>query len=242
VVQARLVGGAAVDVTVELPAACFLQKDHLNHRSHAKRALYLCRIADAVAAARACNASGCRLIAGLGGPRTLVLCFTSAQHSVPVCVHAALPEGHFPATKLAPGRNALRSAGAASADSAADRSSATAKDQVPAADGVLKQGANKRAFSQLAGGCGKAAGDLPEPLPTPVYNASVLWSMAAHGHFTRLAAILASEDLQRAALLLVAWQEAQLPRSCWDTALSHALWISLAAQVEQGTLVHFLPC
>ncbi len=30
-----------VDVTVEMPVSCFEHKDHLNHRYHVKRALYL---------------------------------------------------------------------------------------------------------------------------------------------------------------------------------------------------------
>jgi U3 small nucleolar RNA-associated protein 22 len=38
-------GDDVVDVAVEMPASCFEHKDHLNHRYHAKRALYLAVLA-----------------------------------------------------------------------------------------------------------------------------------------------------------------------------------------------------
>ena len=34
-----------MDVSLGIPTACLLQKDHLNHQYHAKRALYLATIA-----------------------------------------------------------------------------------------------------------------------------------------------------------------------------------------------------
>ena len=39
---------ACVDVTLTLPSSCFYHKDHLNHRYHAKRALYLLHVAAAL--------------------------------------------------------------------------------------------------------------------------------------------------------------------------------------------------
>jgi U3 small nucleolar RNA-associated protein 22 len=38
-------GDNVVDVAVAMPASCFDHKDHLNHRYHAKRALYLAAVA-----------------------------------------------------------------------------------------------------------------------------------------------------------------------------------------------------
>jgi len=39
---------ACVDVTLTLPPTCFYHKDYLNHRYHAKRALYLVTVATAL--------------------------------------------------------------------------------------------------------------------------------------------------------------------------------------------------
>ena len=36
---------AVADVAMEMPSACFESKDHLNHRYHVKRALYLTAVA-----------------------------------------------------------------------------------------------------------------------------------------------------------------------------------------------------
>lgn len=41
-------GDNVVDVAVQLPASCFEHKDHLNHRYHAKRALYLATLSQQI--------------------------------------------------------------------------------------------------------------------------------------------------------------------------------------------------
>ena len=39
---------ACMDVRLTMPGSCFLQKDHLNHQYHAKRAMYLATVAAAL--------------------------------------------------------------------------------------------------------------------------------------------------------------------------------------------------
>lgn len=41
-------GDYVVDVAVQMPASCFEHKDHLNHRYHAKRALYLAALSQQI--------------------------------------------------------------------------------------------------------------------------------------------------------------------------------------------------
>eukprot|EP00887_Chlorella_sp_A99_P002636 scaffold6.g2636.t1 len=101
-----------VDVAVEMPAECFDAKDQLNHRYHAKRALYLAHLAGVVGGLPGVAsvawesfvadprrpALGVELAAGLapGGLRLRLL--------------PALPRHAFPLHRLAPGRNNLRTA------------------------------------------------------------------------------------------------------------------------------------
>ena len=39
---------ACLDVRLTMPGSCFLQKDHLNHQYHAKRAMYLAAVGAAL--------------------------------------------------------------------------------------------------------------------------------------------------------------------------------------------------
>lgn len=91
---------------------CFHEKDQLNHRYHAKRALYLGELARALAASPPAPGASARLAALDGDARRPALLLAPRGSAPPFAVRLlpALPPGAFPLRKLAPSGNNLRSA------------------------------------------------------------------------------------------------------------------------------------
>ena len=108
-----------LDLAIQMPAECFDNKDQLNHRYHAKRALYVAHIAETLqqhrkfAAAAELKIASLRWDAFRGDPRRPVLIVHLKEEAggggggairlIPVA-----PLGLFPLAKLAPNRNNLR--------------------------------------------------------------------------------------------------------------------------------------
>ena len=108
------------DVAVRLPASCLREKDYLDCRYHARRCLYLARIAKALAATVPAPEWG----ALCDDPRKAVLIIAAPPapglprgarlRLLPCCAPDA-----FPAARLAPARGNLRAAGGAATPSPA---------------------------------------------------------------------------------------------------------------------------
>mmetsp|Transcript_17344 Transcript_17344/g.56764 ORF Transcript_17344/g.56764 Transcript_17344/m.56764 type:complete len:1002 (+) Transcript_17344:276-3281(+) len=101
---------AIADVAIELPSQCFREKDYLDQRYTAKRALYLAKLAAALQKASGdvrSESLGLSFIDGDVRSPCLVL-----QPSLPGCPKVrlipSLAEDVFPASKLHPGRSNLR--------------------------------------------------------------------------------------------------------------------------------------
>lgn len=99
------------DVAVQMPKACFDEKDQLNHRYHAKRALYLLQIALALEMnAQDLGIESLQWTALRGDPRRPALLLRLRDSKAAIRLLPALPPSTFPLQRLAPGRNNLRSA------------------------------------------------------------------------------------------------------------------------------------
>lgn len=104
---------APLQAVVEIPSACFDDKDHLNHRYHAKRVLYLSHILQSLSKKKSYKKFG---ISSMGWCATskdirkphLCLCFEGIA-GVEVHLGTAIPADTFPLSKLTPDRNNLRS-------------------------------------------------------------------------------------------------------------------------------------
>ncbi|CAI5480139.1 unnamed protein product [Closterium sp. Yama58-4] len=101
-----------VDVAVEMPQACFREKDVLNHRYFARRALYLATLARHLAA--------CDWVAAVEWStlrddvcKPILLVIPRACKSWPLRLLPCLSPATFPARKLAPSRNNVRQAASA---------------------------------------------------------------------------------------------------------------------------------
>lgn len=103
---------AVADVGVLVPSSCFDEKDYLNHRYMAKRALYLCHIARILKERR--SELQVKEI-GWGGVswdarRPFLTVQLSETKDVSLRILPVISMGMFPIRKLAPDRNCLRSA------------------------------------------------------------------------------------------------------------------------------------
>lgn len=102
------------DLAVEIPRTCLDDKDQLNHRYHAKRALYLAHIAAALR--REAAQLGIQKVewaVANGDPRRPSLLLHLAKGSSPagtaIQILPTIAPGTFPLPRLAPTRNNLRS-------------------------------------------------------------------------------------------------------------------------------------
>lgn len=113
VVGSYALGGAALadtplDLTIVMPAACFDDKDQLNHRYHAKRALYLAHAVATVSAAL--DVDFIEWEPFRGDPRRPVAVLRLGEGAGAIRLLPAAPSTLFPLARLAPTRNNLRSA------------------------------------------------------------------------------------------------------------------------------------
>lgn len=103
-----------VDVSIEIPKACFLEKDFLNHRYYAKRALYLAAVARHLASSRAFLKLEWAFLAGEARKPILVLTpapsATGATTRFVIRLLPAIGANTFDVAKLGPGRGNVRSA------------------------------------------------------------------------------------------------------------------------------------
>ena len=102
----------ALDLAVEIPQDCFDDKDQLNHRYHAKRALYLSHVATALE--KKASALGIAAVEWggcvAGDPRRPFLLVRLQDGGPPLRILAAAPPTAFPLHRLHPSRNNLRTA------------------------------------------------------------------------------------------------------------------------------------
>jgi hypothetical protein len=172
------------DLALLMPAACFDNKDQLNHRYLAKRALYLAHVAAALRGHPQLSGVAWGCLAH--DPRRPVLLLHPRPGLSPsgfrIRLLPAAPLELCPLAKLGPARNNLRSAVATPQPSA---QGAPAQPGTAAVDsqGAKAGGRGKAAHAgpakqqQKAGGAAAAAGGAaaePQLVPTPHYNTSVL--------------------------------------------------------------------
>ena len=93
---------------MRIPDACLLDKDHLNHRYHGKRLLYLLALADALAVSPLF--SKLALSTPHGDLRRPALSLTHKATKLRVNLLPSVSAALFKLLKLAPDRNCLRSA------------------------------------------------------------------------------------------------------------------------------------
>ncbi|GAB4820593.1 hypothetical protein N2152v2_007639 [Parachlorella kessleri] len=220
--------GAAVrqapclDLAVELPQECFDSKDQLNHRQvkgryHAKRALYLAHIMQALQSEPAVS----KVVLGTlcNDPRKPVLLVHPPPGASPsgliIRIIPTAPPALFPLPRLAPTRNNLRTA--------------TAPPPAAAAAGAAKPA-----------GAATAAGAGSEPqaetgLPTPHYNTSILQDMLLLSqHKACQAAAGRAPHFAAAAALLRVWARTQALDSGADGVGGFLLTMLLADLVQKG--------
>jgi U3 small nucleolar RNA-associated protein 22 len=218
-------GDLVADVAVRLPRACFLQKDYLDCRYHARRALYLARVASALPAGA--DVSWDALCDDARKPVLLLRAAAllprpgTAGYS-PAHV-AALPPGArlrllpsiaadvFPAARLAPGRGNLRAVTAPPPKAAAG-----------------------------AAGAGNAAASNEGPAlaATPRYNASICEDIDLEAHSASLgAAAAAAPSFPAAVVLLKAWARSRGMLDAADGASGCMLAHAAAALLARGVLV-----
>lgn len=118
--QAVLPADPCIDVTVRIPSLCLLDKDHRDHRYHAKRLLFLLHLASALCKQQPATYDAIRLDAALGDPRRPTLLVTHVRTGVQLRIHPTVAPGFFALSKLGPERNCLRSARLASAAAGAE--------------------------------------------------------------------------------------------------------------------------
>lgn len=104
-----------VDVAIEMPSKCFQGSDHLNHRYHRKRALYLCQIVSHL------KKSGIISLVDEFSPRfeipraanplvpvAVIVPAGALQGHAHVCLHVTVPEETFKFSKFGPSKNSVR--------------------------------------------------------------------------------------------------------------------------------------
>jgi len=162
-------GASPPDVALRMPLACLRQKDYLDGRYHAARALYLERVRQAVAEAHWERAEEAR------DPRAPALLLPGPHPFTHLRLLVSLPPNAFPAAKLGPGRCNLRGGGAAScgptpaynASLLADcdleafaqrmRLAAASVPALPAASVLLGAWAQQRQLLGCADGCARSS-------------------------------------------------------------------------------------
>ena len=209
VIEAAVLPSPCLDLALILPAECFDDKDQLNHRYHAKRALYLSHIAAALR--KESKTTDQLRISEIdwdlirGDPRRpiLVLHFKEGTFRTPgttIRLLPAAPVGLFPLQKLAPSRNNLRS--------------------------VMKSNATSGNDSEA------------ELLPTPHYNSGILQDMLMLEHTKAIKAIAKKVSaLGEASILLRVWAERQRLVEGADGVDGFLLTALLAQLLESGKAV-----
>ena len=203
---------STVYLEVELPRSCLLAKDHLSHRYHAKRALFLHHLgkklqkslqkrARAAANGTSPPDASVSFVAPSGNTRSPLLAFTDGETGSRVVLSARPAEDAFPAAKLAPDRNNLRTV----------RSAATAAAEQAAQDPGLS--------------------------PTPRYNGSILADALRHGLCVELAAALPLPRQRDVARLLRLWLLAQVPRGVHAGPMLLGVLVALGMAVRAGQVV-----
>ncbi|KAL4426966.1 hypothetical protein ABPG77_009527 [Micractinium sp. CCAP 211/92] len=253
--RAALAPSPAVDLALLMPPACFDNKDQLNHRYHAKRALYLAHLAAALRKHPELGGLSWECLAD--DPRRPVLVLQppagTSQAGFRVRLLPAAPPELCPLHRLGPGRNNLRSAVAAppkpapqpapqqpeAAAAAATggrhgRKRGKLDKQQAAAQQKQKQAA---AAAVAAAAAAAAAAEKQEPqlLPTPHYNTSVLQDllMLPLAEACRAAAARCPHFSDAAALLRV-WARQQQLSTGADALSGCLLTLLLAHLVEAG--------
>lgn len=99
----------SICIALEVPRKCWLAKDYISHKYHARRMLYLQHVAAALHGS-GLHKGGVRMQSGGTDLRRPSLQYTDAATGVSVLVSTTLAPGAFQCSKLAPDRNCLRSA------------------------------------------------------------------------------------------------------------------------------------
>ncbi|KAL4542017.1 hypothetical protein Ndes2526B_g06504 [Nannochloris sp. 'desiccata'] len=186
-----------LDLAVVMPASCFDNKDQLNHRYHAKRALYLSHVADALQNKKIAKQLGLAGNSHLqwtpfrGDPRRPVL-IVDLQHGTAsgatLRIIPVATSDLFPLQKLAPTRNNLRS---------------ICNPAAPGSCGNAKKIKTNENTSNAP-----AIDPSSELLPTPYYNAGILQDMLMLDHSRTLQKIAKNASrLGEASILLRVWAE-----------------------------------
>ncbi|XP_034245395.1 nucleolar protein 6 isoform X2 [Thrips palmi] len=105
-----------VDIAIEMPSKCFQGSDHINHRYHRKRALYLCQVIAHLKASGIISSKE-DFVPRFELPRAsnplipvVVVVPTGAlQGRAQVHLHITVPEETFKLSKLNPSKNSVRS-------------------------------------------------------------------------------------------------------------------------------------
>jgi Nrap protein domain 1 len=212
-----------IALALHLPRKCLLAKDYLNHKYHAKRAAYLLHAAQHLHSAGLLAAQP-HVTAFSGDVRRPDILLQPKDWRLAVQLTVIIPPDAFAAAKLAPDRNCLRSAAAASA----------LKQQAQ-----LANGNNGHAGTVLEGKCtGSTDGQAGQLLATPIYNAGILSDAFHAQHCEKLARMAAANPaFAPAAALLQAWVLGQTPASRHVKQMLDAVWSILAAVAKKGATV-----
>lgn len=205
--------GPALDLALVMPTECFDDKDQLNHRYHAKRALYLAHIAASLGKKGAgVDDLGIAAIDWdllRGDPRRPILVLRVKESTVTapgttIRLLPAAPVDLFPLQKLGPSRNNLRSV-------------------------------TKTAGAAAASPPAPADATVPELLPTPYYNCGILQDMLLLEH-TRTMRTVGKKvpALGEASILLRVWAERQRLVEGVDGVDGFLLTALLAQLLESG--------
>jgi U3 small nucleolar RNA-associated protein 22 len=202
-----------VDLSVSMPRACFDDKDQLNHRYHAKRALYLAHLVAPLSDLPGVESVAWGHIAD--DPRRPALVLRPAGGGAAGLTLRVLPAAEpalFPLHRLGPLRNNLRTAKDPKANNAAGKKAGSKRDDGPDAGEILS--------------------------PTPRYNSSVLQDMQLVAHRRTVAAVsAAAPHFAEAGVLLRSWAEGHHVGAGSDGVSGFLLTMLLAHLVEKGTAV-----
>lgn len=196
-----------VDVAVEMPAGCFQPRDHLGHRYHAKRALYLTTLAQRLSREPSFAAQSYGTFHGDPRLPTLVLHPTPPAPSAPGSVQSKPPglgfkirllpciaPDTFPAAKLEPSMNNVRSALLAGSGSG------------PAAPSPFAAGKNSAAAAPVAAANQPSTTGPAVLAATPHYNATILGDMLCLAVSRQVeAAVRSAPRLAEALVLFKVW-------------------------------------
>jgi len=219
-----------LDLAVAMPSSCFDNKDQLNHRYHAKRALYISHVAAALQTKKVAKLLGLESNSQIqwspfrGDPRRPVLVVnlqrSTASGATLRIIPVAAPD-LFPLHKLAPDRNNLRSV--CKALGLAPGSGVDSKKKIKANGNT----SNAPAIDSSS-----------ELLPTPYYNVGILQDMLMLEHSRTLLNIANSAPrLGEASILLRIWaQRHRLPDGD-DGVDGFFLTNSLAQLLQTGKAV-----